>query len=805
MIDYMNENPEMNPVENIDDARENNAESNEAQSENINTDESVDLSSTQIADKIIPVPEAQNDDIIVSEIAENSVVAEEPVSGITETAMETEEPIIEVVEPVKDIEETVIDIAETKIEAEGPVKLAEEVIKDVEEPSKKIRKPVKSVGEPIVENIEPETEAIPVEKKTSKPRKKTEETSIENIEPTPSVLPEDKKPAKTTKKKETLVKSETESSELLSEHDIIALEEEHEIEPAKNKQYSTFSKIELIEKLEELVNTNEIGKIKADVSGIKVAYLAKTKEEKQAHLENYLANGGTKEEYIAEPDSLEERFNKAFDTYKELKIRDDQEQEKIKLQNLELKKQILNEIKQLIDSEDSLKKTYDDFKILQEKWKQIGMVPRNEMEGLWNNYHFQVEKFFEKVKINKELKDLDLKKNLEAKITLCEKAEELLFEKSITKSFKLLQKYHDEWKEIGPVIQDKSEEIWERFKNVSDNINQQRREYYESLNKEQENNLLAKTALCEKVEEINSAEITNAIDWKEKTDRIIEMQKLWDSIGRAPVKFHDEIWERFKSGVNNFFKNKKEFFGEVKDQQFNNYNLKLTICTQAEGLLETNNWKQATNEILKLQQDWKKIGPVPLRYSDKVWKRFRKACDNFFAKKNDFYSNIHGFEKDNQKKKEDLLEKVNSYEIDPDKNVNLTNLKNFQREWVEIGFVPMDVKEKLQNEFKKVIGDLMNKLKISSSEINTINYKNRIESIQSSPDAKNTLQKERIFIEGKLSKLKSEILQLENNLGFFASSKKADLLKLEFEKKIQEAKQEAALLEAKLKLLRSNQ
>jgi hypothetical protein len=801
----MNENPEMNPLESINDARENNAENNETKIENINLVESIDLNSLQTADGINPEPELQNDDIFVPEIVETSNVAEEPIRDKLGTLLETEEPIMEIVEPVKNIEEPVINIEETKIEAEEPIAEVKETVKDIAEPVKKVKKTVKAIDEPIAKNIELITTGVAVEKKTPKSRKKIEEPIVENNDLLPSEAVVDKKPAKSQKKKEKIVKTETDSLELLTEHDIIAEEEEHDLEPSKNFQYSSFSKIELIEKLEELVKNNEIGKIKADVTGIKVAYLAKSKEEKQVHLETYLANGGTKEEYIAEPDALEERYNNAFDIYKELKTRDDQEQEKIKAQNLELKKQILTEIKQLIDSEDSLKKTYDDFKILQEKWKQIGMVPRNEMEGLWNNYHFQVEKFFEKVKINKELKDLDLKKNLEAKIILCEKAEELLFEKSIAKSFKLLQKYHDEWKEIGPVIQDKKDEIWERFKNVSDNINQQRREYYESLYKEQERNLLAKNALCEKIEEINSAEITNYNDWKEKTDRIIEMQKLWDSIGRAPIKFHDDIWERFKKGINSFFSNKKEFFGEIKDLQFNNYNLKLDICAQAEGLLESTNWKQATNEILKLQQDWKKIGPVPLRYSDKVWRRFRTACDKFFAKKANFFSNIHGVEKENQKKKEELIARVNEYEVNPDKNENLANLKSFQREWVEIGFVPMDVKEKLQNEFKKAISALMDKLKISSSEVNTMNYKNRIENIQSSPDAKNTLYKERVFIEGKLSKLKSEILQWENNLGFFASSKKADLLKEEFEKKILDAKQEAALLEAKLKLLRTNQ
>jgi hypothetical protein len=698
----MTENPEMNPLENINVDGDNNSVSADTQT----TAENTTNNSDEAIDNTTIVPEPQNEEIST----------EEPLFTTTEV-----DSVTEITEPI------------------------------------------------LIENPESTNILEPIQQE--------EEEKTENVD----------------------------NAELLTEHDIFAEEEEHEIEPTQNIQYSTFTKLELIEKLEELVKTNHINQIKFDVTGIKVAYLALTKEEKQAHLDAYLANGGTKEEYIPETDILEERFKNAFDVYKEIKIRDDQEQEKIKTQNLELKKQILEEIKQLINSDESLKKTYDDFKTLQDKWKQVGMVPRNEMEGLWNNYHFQVEKFFEKVKINKELKDLDLKKNLEAKIILCEKAEELLFEKSISKSFKLLQKYHDEWKEIGPVVMDKKDEIWERFKTVSDNINSQRREYYESLHNEQQNNLMAKTALCENVDEINSSEIVSSNDWKEKTDHIFEMQKLWDSIGRAPIKQNDEIWERFRKGVNNFFDTKKEFFGELKDQQTNNYNLKLDLCIQVEALLENTNWKQTTNEILKLQQEWKKIGPVPRRYSDKVWKRFRGACDEFFKKKTVFFSNIQGIEQENQKKKEELLDRVNSYEVNPDKSENLANLKNFQREWVEIGFVPMDVKEKLQNEFKKAISTLMDKLKISSSEVNTMHYKNRIENIQNSPDSKNTLYKEKIFIEGKLSKLKSEILQWENNLGFFASSKKADLLKEEFEKKIQGAKQEAALLEAKLKLLRSNQ
>lgn len=630
-------------------------------------------------------------------------------------------------------------------------------------------------------------------------------------EDTAAEIPETKEettnpPIKTKPKKQAARKTTApkngDNAELLGEKDFSDENEgEEENESEEIATYSSLSKEKLVELLEEIVRDHEISKIKTRVAGIKVAYLNLVKKEKQEHLDQHLADGGSKEEYMPPADALEERYKAAFDMYKEKKALDDIEQEKIKLSNLELKKQILEEIKQLISSEESLKKTYDSFKSLQDKWKEIGQVPRNEIEGLWNNYHFLVEKFFEKVKINKELKDLDLKKNLEQKIQLCEKAEELLLEKSITKSFKLLQKYHDEWKEIGPVMQDKKDEIWERFKNVSDQINNQRKDYYNKLNAEQENNLLAKTALCEKVETIITGEISNSAEWKTKTEEILEMQELWDSIGRAPAKNNDEIWERFRSAINTFFNNKKEFFGDLKEQQVTNYNKKIDICNQAEALVNSTNWKQSTAEILKLQQEWRQIGPVPKKYSDKIWKRFRAACDAYFEKKSGYFSNIQENEKENLKKKEELIEKINSFEFSENKNENLDALKNFQRQWMEIGHVPMESKEKLQNTYRQAIKQLMEKLKISAVEMNTMNYKNRIENLQNSPEAGRALSHERMQLEGRINMLKNDIKLWENNIGFLANSKKANLLKEEFENKINNTKQELALLEAKLKML----
>ena len=291
-----------------------------------------------------------------------------------------------------------------------------------------------------------------------------------------------------------------------------------------------------MELLEETVKQDDINVIRKKVALIKVTFLKVNKEEQHKRYEEFIATGQDKAGFDSSEDELEKRFNEAFSLYRDKRQVFLDNQEHLKHKNLDAKKIILEEIKALIDSEESLKKTYDEFKTLQEKWKDIGMVPKNEVNNLWQSYHFLVEKFFDKVKINKELRDLDLRKNLESKMELCEKTEELLLESSILKSFKQLQKYHHQWKEIGPVPQDKKDEIWERFKNATDKINQRRREHYDKLQESYVNNLMAKTALCEKAEEMLHLENNSIKDWQHNTDQITELLKVWKTIGPAPTK-----------------------------------------------------------------------------------------------------------------------------------------------------------------------------------------------------------------------------------------------------------------------------
>ena len=590
-------------------------------------------------------------------------------------------------------------------------------------------------------------------------------------------------------------KSELEAEKLMSD-----IEKSQEL-PA-DIDVETMSRLELADLLVETVKVEDVNTVKNEVALIKGTFMKKEKEHREALLEKFIADGGKKEEFEYSHDLQTERFNAAFEIYKEKRARHSENLEKQKQDNLALKLKILDDLRILVESEEELKKTYDAFKTLQERWKEIGLVPKSEINNLWQNYNFLVEKFFDKVKINKELKDLDLKKNLELKIEICEKAEELLLENSITKSFRQLQKYHEMWHEIGPVPQDKNDEIWERFRTTSDKINERRREYYDKIKVEQEKNIETKSALCEQAEQVAEMVITTAKDWQEQTNVLNDMLKVWKTVGPAAKEENDKIWIRFKTAIDNFFHGKKEFYDKLKEEQITNYNQKLNLCLQAEAIKNSQDWKRTTEELIRLQQEWKKIGPVPIKYSDKTWKRFRAACDEFFSAKSNYFANIGTIEDDNLKMKKELIQQLNEYPFGENKNENLQVIKDFQRKWMEIGHVPIKSKMDIQQEFRNAINANLDKLKIDSVEKSTIGFKSKFENIAHSPEGNQVIYKEKTFIQTKINAMKNDIKLWENNIGFFANSKKANVLKDEFLEKIEKAKQDIKVMEEKLKFLR---
>ena len=583
--------------------------------------------------------------------------------------------------------------------------------------------------------------------------------------------------------------------------DIISDDDDENEEVETDYDFSALNKLELIEILEETVQDADVVKIKDKVVAIKSNFLRICKEERDREMEQFILDGGDKENYEHVEDPLEVRFKAAFNIFRDNKLKYNEAVEEQKVVNLQQKNAILEELKQLINSEETLKKTYDEFRSLQDRWKEIGQVPATEITNLWNNYHFLVEKFYDKVKINRELRDLDLKKNLEAKIELCEKTEELLLEKSVVKAFKLLQKYHDEWKEIGPVPQEKKDEIWERFKNTTDKINQVRREHYSKIQEEQQGNYDAKAAICEKIEELLNDNINSIGAWQKKSNDVNELFKLWKTIGPAQKKLNDEIWARFKGSMDAFFANKKEFFSRLKEQQLENYNRKLQLCVEAEALADSKEWKKATDRIKKLQEEWKKIGPVPKRHSDKIWKRFRSACDAFFTSKSEHFSGIKGVEEENLRLKRELLERIKAYEIKAERSENMEAIKAFQREWMAIGYVPMKFKDATQDEYRKSIDALFDKMKFNENEISTAQYRNMVEGMKDDPESRDKVRRERNILTNKITKLREEISVLENNIGFFSGSKQSEIMRAEYEKKINRAKNDVKVLEAKLKIL----
>lgn len=597
-----------------------------------------------------------------------------------------------------------------------------------------------------------------------------------------------------------------------------AAEEEkaaEEAQIAENEQFvneielidcTALSREELIEKLSELLQNDDIEAIKANVAAIKVAFHEKTREERKETAIDETSEPSEDEEKAAavpeDADPLEKKFNEVFNIYRQKRAKYLEQLEEQKKVNLIEKQQILEQMKELVNSDETLKTTYDQFRTLQEKWKSIGIVPKNEANNLWQNYHFLVEKFFDKVRINRELRDLDYQKNLEAKIALCEKTEELLIEKSTKKAFTKLQEYREEWKQIGPVPSDKRDELWERFKTAADKINAQRKEQYQAIKEQQDNNYAAKLALVEQSEKLLETTPTSLAEWQSVSDQLNEIFKMWKTIGPAAKVQNDEIWNKFKPMLDSFFAQKKEYFDQLKSQLQNNYNMKLDLCTQAEAVKDSDDWAAATQTLINLQKEWKTIGPTPKKQSEKIWKRFRAACDEFFERKEKFYSSINEVNEENLKKKQALIEEIKNFTID-ESNVqeSLSELKKLQRQWMEIGHVPKKDKDAIQQEYRNAINEKFDKLKSIGADIANYNFRTKIEQYKENPNGSQLINKERNSLINRIQTMKEDVALWENNIGFLSNSKNSTILKDEFEKKIEKTKQEIALLEAKVKYL----
>lgn len=593
--------------------------------------------------------------------------------------------------------------------------------------------------------------------------------------------------------------TETETETGTEPHSDSAKEtEDTELPPV---DYSNFSKNELVETLKLIIENRPPSEIREDVERIKTLFYKKIRQEAEERKTKFFEGGGKIEDYKIWVDPLDYQVKELLEKYREKKNDYSRVQEAEKYENLKRKYDIIDKIKDLVNREESINKTFHDFRSLQNEWHSIGVVPQASLKDLWENYHHSVEIFYDYIKINKELRDLDLRKNLEVKVLLCERAEELMLEPNPVNAFRMLQDFHDQWREIGPVPQESKNEIWERFREATSQVNKRHHEYFEKQKDDQRKNLEAKMALCEEVEAINLLEMKNFRDFDEKADKIVSLQKMWRTIGFAPKKQNNRVYQRFREACDAFFEKKRTFYADNKETQLNNLQLKTELCVQAEALQESTDWKASSDALIKLQREWKEIGPVPRKLSEKTWKRFRKACDHFFNKKAEHYSSLDSSYEDNLKAKTAIIEELEKFEPGNDVHMAFERLKDLQRKWTEIGFVPFNKKEEITNRYRNALNKEFDKLKIADEDKTILKYRTKLDNLKSNPKASRKVHNERDKFFTKIKQLESDIVLWENNIGFFAKSTNAETMIREVQNKIESAKKMIKTLEEKVRMI----
>ncbi|MBO7278714.1 MAG: DUF349 domain-containing protein [Bacteroidales bacterium] len=510
--------------------------------------------------------------------------------------------------------------------------------------------------------------------------------------------------------------------------------------------------------------------------------------------ETVLEEDGQAEEVSNNPFAEVERgFKELYARYKTLRSNFVQAQEQQKENNLAAKLQIIEEIKQLSEKQEDINQTFNEFRALQARWRETGPVPQARVKDVYETYQHHVEMFYDYVKINNELRDLDFKKNLASKIQLCEQAEALAAEENVISAFNRLQKLHEEWKEFGPVDRESRESIWNRFKAATSVINKKHQQYFEKAKEEQKANFVAKSGLCERAEAIAEREINEAAAWNKASKELENLQKEWKTIGFASKKDNQKVYERFRAACDKFFDRKREFYNDFKDQMTRNYEQKVALCEQAEALMGSTDWKATTEELIRLQQLWKESGPVSRKKSDQVWKRFRAACDHFFDNKEKNYGGVDPKLVENLQAKTQLIEEAKAY-VNVDEQTDFQAAREFFNRWNAIGFVPIREKNRLTAEYKAVMAEKFPNFSLDPrARRNAPRKENR--SRQVAP------RSEREILIQQFRTKESELATYENNIGFFAMSRNADALIAQLQEKINRTRIELQELEERIKSL----
>ena len=566
-------------------------------------------------------------------------------------------------------------------------------------------------------------------------------------------------------------------------------------EPAK-KAYAT--KQEVLERVKEIARSAEAPN-KEELDHLKTTFYKLHLAERDAQTKEYLEKGGDPEKFVLLPDDTEEAFKAEMQIIKEKRAKIFLEQEEEKQENLAKKLEIIEKIKAMTTSPEEANQSYNDFKALQQEWKDIKTVPADKANELWRNYQLYVEQFYDLLKLNSEAREYDFKKNLEAKTALCEAAEKLDEEPDVISAFHQLQDLHQQYREIGPVAKELREQIWSRFKAASTVINKKHQQYFEEIRSKEEKNLEQKTALCEKLEAIDLDAIKTAAQWETTTKEVIAMQQEWREIGFAPQKMNVKIFERFRTINDVFFSKKAAFFKELKSQYSSNLEKKQELVKKAQELADSTDWKKTGDKIIALQKEWKTVGVVPRKQGELLWKDFLDACNKFFEARNKANAGTRNTEHSNLAKKREVVAKLKDLLENPVENVQQA-LQKLTEEYNSIGHVPFKEKDNIYKEYHEVLDKIYKDLHISNAKRRLDNFKNNLKNV--AEKGSDALDNERGRLLRRYDQLRSDITTYENNLGFLnAASKKGNSLVEEMNRKVQKLKDDLELVKQKIKAI----
>ena len=703
-----------------------------------------------------------------------------PIDAVAETdSNQTEEKSekIEAENPILEADLSSDSDEEISAENEAQEDLSEKVSAEMEEIVETIdNSNQEDITEPILNDVAPETQA---EHEAESNSEKENDNSVEVA-----------KPVEITK--------ETTEVEDADDHEESVVDEElvHHV------AYNELSRPELLDLMKELAHQDDLSLVKVKFQQIKEAYILVRKEEQQLKKARFLENGGEDDDFEFVRDQTDEQFDALVKAFQERRNEHRKLKERELVQNLTTKQEILEGLRKLIESNKANKQSFDKLHELQDKWRTTGKVAPAESQRLWENYKFLVDKFFEVIKLNNELRELDFKRNLEIKTKLCENAEELLIEASLNRALDHYKSLMDQWKDVGLVAKEHAEVIWERFKRVGDELHERRKEILDVKNKQSDEVLAAKTALCEKAEEmVSQIAAKNHNEWQELSNQFNLLLDEWKKAGFASKAENEKVWERFKQTRNAFFDAKEIFYKELRKVQTDNYKLKNELCMEAEALRDSTEWKASAERLRALQEIWKNTGPISKKHSDKLWSRFRTACDAFFETRKKHFSGQDNEQQENLRLKQVLIEEITTFVHLEDAQATIETLKEFQNRYTNIGFVPIKQKEQVYQEYKKAIDKQFDKLRAAGQEVRKQMFKSQINHIAQSKEARPMMNAKKNEILERIKKIQSDVSVLENNIGFLAKSKGADALKKEVEQKIDKSRKDIQNLRDQLSII----